>query len=194
MIVSRHVIEHVPNPVQHLSEINAALPTSWAGRLFLETPAVEWILQHGVVHDFFYEHCNYFSADTLRFALGLAGFETISVETVAGGQYLWIEATRGTPKRTPPGAESILAKIRLMRDHEVQFMNYWKGKLAKLSANGNIAIWGAGAKGVTFVEMIDPDLHWITMFDRYQSCETWSIHTHRCVPGSLVVRTLSVSV
>jgi SAM-dependent methyltransferase len=161
-VISRHVIEHVPDPVGYLSEIRAALPTAWNGRLFLETPSIDWILDNGVIQDFFYEHCNYFSVETLGFALACAGFHSQSIETVARGQYLWAEATAGLPPAVLPGGGKALAKAKTMQRLETEFIANWQARLAKLKLEGNIAIWGAGAKGVTFIDTIDRDMKWIT--------------------------------
>ncbi len=122
-IISRHVIEHVPEPFHFLREIRNALPASWNGRLFLETPSLEWILRNSVPYDFFYEHCSYFSAPALRHVLARAGFRPRVVEPVFAG---------------------------------------WRGRLPSLRVRGGIAIWGAGAKGITLANALDPTAHWIT--------------------------------
>jgi SAM-dependent methyltransferase len=161
-VISRHVIEHIPDPVGYLSEIRAALPPAWNGRLFLETPSIAWILDNGVMQDFFYEHCNYFSTETLRFALARAGFQSKSIETVARGQYLWAEASTGPLWAVLPTADKTLAHAKTMQSREMEFIASWQARLARLKTKGNIAIWGAGAKGVTFVDTVDRDMKWIT--------------------------------
>jgi len=161
-VISRHVIEHVPDPVGYLSEIRAALPPVWNGRLFLETPSINWILDNGVMQDFFYEHCNYFGAETLSFALARAGFHSKSIETVAGGQYLWAEAADGSLRAVLPTAAKTLAHAKTMQRRETDFVANWQARLAKLKTEDNIAIWGAGAKGVTFIDTVDRDMKWIT--------------------------------
>ena len=90
-VVSRHVIEHVPGPVEFLLAIRGALSDDWLGSLFIETPSVNWILEKRATYDFFYEHCNYFTQKTLAFALSVAGFSRSSIDVVFGDQYLWAE-------------------------------------------------------------------------------------------------------
>ena len=58
VVVCRHVIEHVPEPVALLRSIRQALGTRQNARVFFETPCVEWILRNQVIWDFFYEHCS----------------------------------------------------------------------------------------------------------------------------------------
>ncbi len=48
--------------------------------------------EHRVLQDVFYEHVNYFTADTLGDALEAGGFTVARIEHVFGGQYLWAEA------------------------------------------------------------------------------------------------------
>jgi SAM-dependent methyltransferase len=83
IVICRHVIEHVPDPVGLVETINAP-------KVFFETPNLDWIIENDTWWDFFYEHCNYFTAGTLRYAFALAGFDGRAREAF-GGQYLWYE-------------------------------------------------------------------------------------------------------
>ena len=156
-VVSRHVIEHVPNPVEFLRTIRSAVSEHWAGKLFIETPCAEWIMGNRASHDFFYEHCNYFTARTLEAALARAGFGQASVEHVFEGQYLWAEAALST-------TESRYAQPRDARDldrviaatSDLQRADAEEKLLVKSLAKDGLAVWGAGAKGITFVSNTDP--------------------------------------
>ena len=90
------MIEHVPQPVPLLRSIRQTLANASVSQVFFETPCVEWILRNQVLWDFFYEHCSYFSADSLSVAMQQAGFQVQNVRHVFGDQYLWLEATIGT--------------------------------------------------------------------------------------------------
>ena len=135
-IVCRHVIEHIPQPRLFLASLAKALAAHPHVQLFFETPCVEWILRHQQIWDFFYEHCSYFSAATLSRAFDDAGFRSNRVEHVFGGQYLWIEAST-----------SFAAVEQALLDQLRQ----------GLATDGPIALWGAGAKGVTLANLLDPD-------------------------------------
>jgi SAM-dependent methyltransferase len=156
VIVCRHVIEHVPRPLQMLADIRKALALTPKARIFFETPCVEWILANLVVWDFFYEHCSYFSAASLATAFQVAGFEVQSVQHVFEGQYLWLEAT--LPKTAPlvdrrPG--SVVAQAQRFAQAEAKLTEDWGQKIRTLAAKGKVGVWGAGAKGVTFANLID---------------------------------------
>lgn len=158
IVICRHVIEHISQPVDFLNSIKNSLPNSSNPRIFFETPTVEWILRNYVFWDFFYEHCSYFNADSLTTCFEIAGFKVENVKHVFNGQYLWLEAT--LPQETTnvtknPKNISLLAKEFALKEQEL--IVKWKKKVIDLSKKGKIAIWGAGAKGVTFVNLIDPD-------------------------------------
>jgi SAM-dependent methyltransferase len=162
VVLSRHVIEHLADPVGFLSDIRNALPSSWDGELFLETPSLEWIANRHVLHDFFHEHCNYFSSAALGHALARAGFHARRIEPVFDGQYHWAESVAGRPQAPLSTLSPGPASLEALAAYERDFTASWQTTLASLKPKGNIAIWGAGAKGVTFANMIDPRSEWIT--------------------------------
>ena len=163
VVVCRHVIEHVPEPVNLLRTIGQALVNSPHARVFFETPCVEWILQNQVFWDFFYEHCSYFTANSMTTAFEASGFRVESVHHVFGGQYLWLEATLADENLAvtkQPGSIGHLAKQFVASEAELK--KFWLERLRELTLKGKVAIWGAGAKGVTFANSIDPECRWIT--------------------------------
>nr|UXE44910.1 hypothetical protein Hi04_10k_c3883_00019 [uncultured bacterium] len=158
IVVCRHVIEHVAAPLELLGAVRAALGGTRADAAF-ETPTVAWILENLVIQDFFYEHCSYFTADTLAYAFRLAGFAPKDVREVFGGQYLWLRATF-EPSVTPdvgcPPSARILALASRFRDHEEKRVTELRQRLERLRESGCVAVWGAGAKGATYVHLLDP--------------------------------------
>jgi SAM-dependent methyltransferase len=160
-VVCRHVIEHISDPVTLLGELRAALGKHRT-RVFFETPDVAWILENGVVWDFFHEHCSLFTPSSLARAFRAAGFTMTAVEPVFGGQYLWLEArpdgtdaagggsVEGLARSLPPEAGSFGVREREQVDR-------WRYRIESLAASSPVALWGAGAKGVTLAHLCDPD-------------------------------------
>ena len=158
VVVCRHVIEHVPDPVTLLNSVHAALEQNLDARVFFETPCVEWILRKHVVWDFFYEHCSLFTAASLSLALEFTGFTVERVEHIFGGQYLWLEArARAKPSRPDIRSHNTTELARAYATHEQEFRHKWLLQLQGLKAQGKVALWGAGAKGATFANLFDPD-------------------------------------
>jgi 2-polyprenyl-3-methyl-5-hydroxy-6-metoxy-1,4-benzoquinol methylase len=158
VVICRHVIEHVPDPVGLLKSIRAALVNSPHARLFFETPCVEWILKNQVIWDFFYEHCSYFTQSSLTTAFQLAGFDVVEVKHIFGGQYLWLEAKLSqTPVTKIDRQDAFIQLSDNFIQVEQQLLEEFKTKIHELSKRGNVALWGAGAKGATLANLLDPN-------------------------------------
>jgi len=162
VVVCRHVIEHIPNPLSLLGNVKQALVNSPQARVFFETPCVEWILRNQVILDFFYEHCSYFTAQSLTTAFEISGFQVESVNHIFGGQYLWLEATIPPEKSvTTKNPTSIPLLANKFATSEYELLKKWETKIQNLANKGKVALWGAGAKGVTFANLIDQGRQWI---------------------------------
>jgi hypothetical protein len=107
------------------------------------------------MQDFFYEHCSLFTAQSLALAFTKAGFVNARVQHVFGGQYLWARATTAgaASNERPPAHEP----AELLNDAVQDFVGHWRGIATSAAVRGPLAIWGAGAKGVRFAMMIDPE-------------------------------------
>ena len=153
IVASRHTIEHVPQPLQFLRSLRDALGSTSRARVFIETPCVAWILDKRAMQDFFYEHCSIFTVPSLGCALTRSGFDIVRIDHVFGGQYLWAEAIAA------PRASAVVPKNAGVGDiagaYE-KFQAHWRGELEAARGLGGIALWGAGAKGVTFALIVDP--------------------------------------
>lgn len=150
VVISRHTIEHVPQPRPFIASI-AAYAASRGLPLFLETPDVSWILRNNAFEDFFYEHCSLFSPASIRYLLAEFGLEA-DVEAVYGGQYMWISARPAPARARHPDAAN--------DDHNAgsgipKALAYWQDVVRAHGASGKVAIWGGASKGVTFALLID---------------------------------------
>lgn len=158
VVICRHVIEHVPEPLGVLLNLRKNLANCTGAKVFFETPCAQWILENRVFWDFFYEHCSYFTTGSLTTAFETSGFQVEAIRHVFGGQYMWLEAAM--PESPPlvtkdPGTISVLALD--FAPSEAELITAWVKRIQELSAHGPIALWGAGAKGVTFLNLIDPE-------------------------------------
>jgi hypothetical protein len=163
VVICRHVIEHVAEPTELLGAVREALGRWPHARVFFETPCVEWILRNRVVWDFFYEHCSLFTRDSLRTAFECSGFGVEAVGNVFHGQYLWLEAVPGDescPSHVYAGSIPVLAAD--YAGAEQRLIDHWNSVVARLRSHGRVALWGAGAKGTTFANLVDPDCRHIS--------------------------------
>jgi len=159
IVICRHVLEHVPEPIKLLLTIKKALINSTDPRVFFETRDVEWILKNNVIWDFFYEQCSLFTKNSLKTAFEIAGFKVENVKNVFEDQYILLEATIDKTKtsKITKKIENISNLTKKFTEFERELQNNWLNKIQKLHSRGKICIWGAGAKGVTFANMFDPD-------------------------------------
>ena len=103
---------------------------------------------------------------SLTTAFESAGFTVADVRHVFGGQYLWLE---GRPAPGPGGAHKnagdVITQAKRFRALEGRMRAQWRATVSRAlgapesdaSDRRRIAVWGAGAKGVTFVNLVDPD-------------------------------------
>jgi hypothetical protein len=81
------------------------------------------------------------------------------VRSVFEGQYLWLEASLNPQQRasaTPRGSDQLLAAARTFARSVPARLQAWRSKVQQTAEHNKIALWGAGAKGVTFANLIDP--------------------------------------
>jgi len=153
VVVTRHTIEHVPDPVGFLASIREALGARSRALICVETPDVDWTLANNAVHDFFYEHCCIFTSAALAIALERAGFEEAGVDQVFGRQYLWATARAGAARERTVRAAGVGPVVHT--DLRSGYVRLWTQQVGAARERGPVALWGAGAKGGTFALLVD---------------------------------------
>ena len=150
LIVCRHVVEHVPQIGDFFQLLHRLAVAGGGSAVYVETPALEWIVEHHAFWDVFYEHCNYFQTGTLRRLAEKAGFTVLDHRRIFGGQYQALElrtASSDTARPDePPQTTPLLCTFARDLANSV---NEVISKLMEAGASNGWAIWGAGAKGVS---------------------------------------------
>jgi hypothetical protein len=162
-LVCRHTLEHVPDVHAFLSMLHRwAVRRSAPPVLLFEVPDVERVLDEVAFWDLFYEHCSYFTVDTLRFAFERAGFEVLDVRAVYDGQYLVLEA-RARPDSDGATEVADPDSVAAVVDRAAQFVERYKSSTAICRSNlqrfadegKTIVIWGGGSKAVSFLTSLE---------------------------------------
>ncbi len=137
-IVLRHVLEHIPNPVEFLNQLCKANGSK--GLIYIEVPCLEWIMSNKTWFDVFFEHVNYFRLSDFEKMFSDLKFAAHTFD----GQYLSIVAD--------------ISSIRMPNyssDHRIEFPADFMASLEHASKiNGPLIVWGGGSKGVIFSLMV----------------------------------------
>lgn len=148
LIILRHVLEHVPDPFTFLEMLVKA--NEGKGFIFIEVPSIEWIIGKKAFWDIFYEHCNYFSLNALA-----SFFSACKQDVFFGGQYFYVLAPLHTLTTNNFRQESPHGEIQ---SNSFQFFEEQKQKWKKhFEHPATRAVWGAGAKGNSFLNQVDPE-------------------------------------
>jgi SAM-dependent methyltransferase len=161
-VCARHVIEHVQSPLDMLRAVRQAMGNRTDSYIFFETPALSWILDKVTFWDFFYEHCSYFTRESLTWAFAQAGFQVLQAPSAFDEQYIGIEAKPAATNRTaepalPRGVADLWSKIKSFLARLKERMEACEATIDFFDKGGGCAIWGAAAKGTTLVNTIDPE-------------------------------------
>jgi SAM-dependent methyltransferase len=161
LLCSRHVLEHIPEPCIFLSSIRRAIGNRNT-RIFFETPNALYSLRHKGIWDIIYEHVSYFWSLSLSRLFLRSGFSPQAVWETYGNQFLCMEAL---PAEFPP-AMPILEpdqqeELQHVADEARQFAECFCSTVRKATsvledaqhAGQRVLLWGAGSKGVTFLNL-----------------------------------------
>ncbi len=134
-LILRHVLEHIQNPFEFLSQLKEA--NGGSGRIYIEVPRFDWICEHRAWFDIFYEHANYFRISDFYRMFGTV----VESGSFFGDQYLFIVAELATLKEPKRNVKDCVIFPQDFTDKIV--------RRARLGL-GPAAIWGAASKGVIF--------------------------------------------
>jgi SAM-dependent methyltransferase len=152
LVLVRHVLEHIADPVGFMAMIRAAMPDEPA---YIEVPALEWILENDAAWDFCYEHCNYFTQDSLAVCLRAAGYSIDEQQRSFGGQYQWAICRPAAASAAPAGsgAEAVRATSAYSSRERDKI-----DSLRRLAEEAQgVAVWGMATKGVMVSLLIGPE-------------------------------------
>lgn len=155
LLVARHVLEHLADPAAMLSSLRAAAPD--CSRFYLEVPAAEFNFSPEGMWDCIYPHVSYFSATSFAALLGRSGLEVERLGTGFEGQFLWALARPVQPSLVQPDVAEVqkhLERLSRFVDRWDETVGHWRQHLD--GDESRLALWGAGAKGVTFLNAVDP--------------------------------------
>jgi hypothetical protein len=163
-IYSRHVLEHLEQP----RELVETLQSRPEIVVFSEVPNADFMLAHTALWDVIYEHYSYFGHLSLSRLFSDQGFRILRLDTTFGGQFLCLEATPDQDAASLEGGERLRQQtptLAEMGDAVNRFAHNsrallaeWRERLEAVKRAGRrVVVWGAGSKGVTFLNLLSRD-------------------------------------
>lgn len=156
-VCCRHVLEHIADPVSFLRGVRAAVGSRADTVVFFEVPNALYTIRDLGIWDIIYEHCSYFLAPALARAFREAGFSADRVDERFEGQFLAATARPAEGAPVASSLEEVPADVPpRVRGFGAEFrakVASWRERLDGLE--GGAVLWGAGSKGVTFLNVLD---------------------------------------
>ncbi|MEX0704299.1 MAG: class I SAM-dependent methyltransferase [Planctomycetales bacterium] len=149
MIVSRHVLEHLTNPLGFVQSL--AFAAAWAEvetRLFLEVPCIDRTLRTGRTVDFFYEHHSHFTTKSLACMLARCATDVELVETGYNEEVVYgLAQFSRRPAAVRFAADALAFHRRAAASRETL-----RHDLDELARSGRtVAVWGGTGKAAAFL-------------------------------------------
>jgi SAM-dependent methyltransferase len=161
LICCRHVLEHLPQPREILKTVHHSIGNRGDAIVFFEVPNVMFTLRDLGIWDIIYEHPSYFGTPSLTWLFSTSGFLVSNVYTAYNDQFLCIEAGLDTHKgiSSLPPREDISELSNATKAFSDKYRNEverWRQVLGTAAEEGKqVIIWGAGSKGVTFLNALE---------------------------------------
>ncbi len=163
-IACRQVLEHLADPREFMAAIRRSIGDNDSTVVFVEVPNALFTLEKFGIWDLIYEHCGYYTTPSLSRLFSETGFKPLRIAESFGDQYLCIEARpySGQTELKLPAVPLSIGKIANFvngfADIYLQTISYWRKSLRKMLQQGiRPVVWGAGSKGVSFLNVINTD-------------------------------------
>ena len=159
-ISCRHVLEHIQFPRDFLANVSKASGNHQGTVIFFEVPNVAYTLKDLGIWDLIYEHRSYFSKKSLVHIFESCGYTVHHCAETFDEQFLGIEASpagksASAPKYSSNGFKSLSGNADAFAEEYRNKVHTWQSAIKKAAQEKQrVVIWGAGSKGVTFMNAL----------------------------------------
>jgi len=147
LIILRHTLEHIPNPVEFLHRI-ANINGNPNAVFIIEVPCFDWIIDNSAYWDITIEHCNYFTDQSFRLI-----FFDANVDNLFDRQYL-LAVGKASALSLCSGLECSPTNLV----EKIFASGYPPPTLKNFRDDGNLRVsssrywvWGSATKGVMYL-------------------------------------------
>lgn len=156
-VCCKMTLEHIPNVSEFVKMIRQSIGDKPSTIIFFQVPEAGAILREFRFWDIYYEHCSYFTSESLRQLFTSSAFCVLDVATDYGNQYLSIEARPAAFEETAPSTrteqiEELHKRVMDFRSKCQGRIRYWRERLRSCAQGGKrVVLWGSSSKGVSFL-------------------------------------------
>ena len=151
IVVLRQVLEHIQNPVEFLKKLKKSFYKIDKFYLYIEVPNSTLTFRFGRFYDYYYEHCNYFSINTINYLADQLDMDIVDITTAMDGELIAVLLT--SEKLNDSNLKFNLEKNRDFILHELN---------QKISSGKKILAWGASGNGVQILNNLNINKNLIT--------------------------------
>lgn len=149
LIISRHVLEHLVNPLGFLQQMSfCSSSIGISPTVFLEVPCIDAAISGRRTVDFFYEHSSQFTTESFSRMLSLATRDILEIGHGYEGEVVFGFAKLGMPGNALAHANEAQA---FRRDTQVGLASIGKTLDALHASGKKVAIWGGTGKSAAFM-------------------------------------------
>lgn len=161
-VFSYHELEHANDPVHFLNELKDAVGENSKAVFYTSVPNIYKAFREGDFTDVMYEHACYFTIASLRYIFTKCGFFIRNIMEEGAGFYSSV-CVEATLDRYPESSFRIdpneYSQVKLMAldfaKRSFSLVEKAKEDLCPVLDQGkHVVVWGAGARGVTFLNII----------------------------------------
>jgi len=149
LIISRHVMEHLTNPLGFLQRLSfAAAHAGVSCLIYLEVPCIDRVIETGRTVDLYYEHNSQFTSTSFDRMLGRCASRVEEIGHGYDGEVIFgLARIGGSLEQVATAAEAALYSDAAQRAERVV-----RHQLAALHATRRpVAIWGGTGKSAAFM-------------------------------------------
>jgi SAM-dependent methyltransferase len=159
LVCCRHTLEHIEDPRGFLLLLREVIGEHRKTAVFFEVPNALLMIREIGIWDIIFEHCSYFNRSSLTHLFSSCGFAVLNVTEGFGKQFLRIEArpARAKAARNPRSGHyrsALASEVERFRRRYQKKIEFWRRRLGKSLAERRLVVWGAGAKGVSFLNAL----------------------------------------
>lgn len=160
LICCRHTLEHIQEVARFVANVAESIGRTPGSVAFFELPDTDRILDEGAFWDVYYEHCSYFTMDSLAHLFRTSGLGNLRLERGFDDQYLLLEARQGPPTGPvqPDQVEHVVERCRSFGEAARGEIERWRRLITESDDRGETVVtWGAGSKAVGFLSALSLD-------------------------------------